>query len=261
MQIETSCPDWVVFHVPHDSRLIPPAVRDQFVLDDDALEREICRMTDHLTFALFALEAPAQCVVRAPVTRLVVDTERFEDDAQEIMAARGMGAVYAVTSQLSPLRRTLSPEERQHLLDTYYRPHHARLTAAVDKALETHRHCLVLDCHSFPRLALPYEMASESQPRPDICIGTDANHTPPALATALTDAFLDAGFTVALNTPFAGAIVPRKHHGKTPEVHAAMLEVRRDLYCDEETGIAHSGFDDTHNRIRRALLRALQTKA
>ena len=261
MQIEADCPDWVVFHVPHDSRLIPPAVRDQFVVGDAALAREVCRMTDHLTFELFAHDAPAQRVVRAPVSRLVVDTERFEDDAQEPMAARGMGVVYATTSHLAPLRRTLSAAEREGLLEAYYRPHHARLAAAVDLALEMHGRCLVLDCHSFPRLALPYEMAPAGQPRPDICIGTDARHTPAALARALTDAFLAAGFTVALNVPFAGALVPLKHYGKTPEVLAAMIEVRRDLYCDEDTGDAHSGSDATRNRIRQALLQALAANA
>lgn len=80
----------------------------------------------------------------------MVDVERFPDDADEPMAARGMGAVYTATSQLTPLRRRLSAGERQALM------------------LEPHGRCLVIDCHSFPSAALPYEMADSSNARPGI---------------------------------------------------------------------------------------------
>jgi hypothetical protein len=39
-----------------------------------------------------------------PVSRLVVDPERFVDDATEPMAACGMGVIYTQTSQRMPLR-------------------------------------------------------------------------------------------------------------------------------------------------------------
>lgn len=257
MQSKLRLPDWVVLHVPHDATDIPASVRDQFALDDATLDTELCRMTDHLTHALFAHGVDPERVVRAPVSRLVVDVERFEDDGEEPMAARGMGVVYSKTSYGLPLRRPLIATERQSLLDTYYHPHHQRLACAVDTALTTHGRCLVLDCHSFARDALPYERAPVGQPRPEICIGTDGHHTPAALTRALTDAFLAEGFTVALNTPFAGALVPLKHYGKTAALKAAMIEVRRDLYCDESSGAVLPGFDDVRDRIRRALLSAL----
>ena len=40
--------------------------------------------------------------------------------------------------------------ERVALIQAYYRPHHARLEAAVTAALERHGRCLMIDCHSFP---------------------------------------------------------------------------------------------------------------
>jgi phosphosulfolactate phosphohydrolase-like enzyme len=42
-------PEWVIFHVPHDSKVIPAEVRHQFALDDVALMQEIIKMTDHHT--------------------------------------------------------------------------------------------------------------------------------------------------------------------------------------------------------------------
>jgi hypothetical protein len=65
-------------------------------------------MTDHHTLALFSDGESDVQVVRAPVSRLVVNVEHFAKDEEEFMASRGMGAIYTVTSQLNPLRRRLT---------------------------------------------------------------------------------------------------------------------------------------------------------
>jgi N-formylglutamate amidohydrolase len=228
-------PEWVILHIPHDAVCVPESVRDQCILTNDQLEQELVRITDHCTLALFAGGVPPSQVVRAAVSRLVVDVERFEDDALEKMAGKGMGAIYTGTSQLTPLRRKLSAIEREALLAAYYRPHHARLSQTVGDALAAHGKCLILDCHSFPDQPLPYEMA-EGVARPDICIGTDDFHTPVSLREAFVDVFEDAGFSVKVNSPFSGAMVPATHHGKDGRVQAVMVEVNRRLYLDESSG-------------------------
>jgi N-formylglutamate deformylase len=228
----TQYPPWVVLHIPHDSTVIPAQVREQFLLNDSALTLELQRMTDHFTHLLFAEPPGDAAVVCAPVSRLVVDVERFADDSAEPMAARGMGAVYTVTSHLAPLRRQLSPAEREALLRLWYYPHHERLEAAVALAVERHGRCLVIDGHSFPANALPYEYADQSRARPDICIGSDSFHTPKALEQAFVDAFDRGGWRVAVNEPFAGALVPASRYRTDPRVEAVMVEVNRNLYLD-----------------------------
>lgn len=248
-------PPWVVLHVPHDATDIPGSVRDQYLLDNREIERELLRMTDHHTLALFAGEG-ARNVLRPPVSRLVVDVERFEDDDQEPMAMVGMGAVYSVTSDLKPLR-LVTAQEREALMLAYYRPHHARFEQTVAKTLTEHGRCLIIDCHSFPSLALPYERSPPEALRPDICIGTDHFHTSKALADRFARAFEAEGWRVALDTPFAGAIVPSSRYRKDPLVSSIMVEVSRSLYMDEHTGERSPGFPEVSRKVQAACLEAV----
>src|SRR4051812_20626413 len=120
----------IVIHVPHASVIIPSDVRASFLLDDNALERELVAMTDRYTDELFALSADVATTVAFPISRLVVDPERFTDDASEPMSKKGMGVVYTTTSNGLPLRHSPLPDERAQLLARFYDPHHAALERA-----------------------------------------------------------------------------------------------------------------------------------
>lgn len=251
-------PPWLVLHLPHDSTEVPSAVRGQFVLSDAEVTRELDRMTDHHTQALFgALAAPAQ-TVRAPVSRLVVDVERFASDDDEAMAARGMGAVYTTASDLQPLRRTLSAAERENLMQTYYWPHHERFEAAVTAALGNYGRCLVIDGHSFAANPLPYEQAAPGGMRPDICIGTDAFHTPDEMARAFVSEFERARWHVVLNEPFAGAIVPLSRYGRDQRVASVMVEVNRSLYLGMPGAQRLPGFTRVAEQVSQCCLKAIE---
>ncbi len=250
-------PPWVILHIPHDSSVIPSEVRSQFLLSDAELKLELQRMTDHFTHALFAEPHGNATVVRAPVSRLVVDVERFPDDAAEPMAARGMGAIYEVTSQLAPLRRNLSSMERERLMLTWYHSHHNRLEAAVSNAVEMYGRCLVIDCHSFPGIALPYENADSVVERPDICIGSDPYHTSLKLEQAFVEAFSCDGWRVAVNDPFAGALVPASRYRVDSRVAAVMVEINRDLYLDSRNFEPNSDFDRVAAAIKNYSINAL----
>jgi N-formylglutamate deformylase len=251
-------PPWVVLHVPHDSTEIPSAIREQFLLNDKQLVAEIGMMTDHLTLSLFVDPQSDAQVIRAPVSRLVVDVERFPCDNTEPMAARGMGVVYTATSQLLPLRRPLGTEERDALIQTYYFPHHSRLEAAVTTAIQRDGRCLVIDCHSFPGKALHYEFANPRTERPDICIGTDAFHTTDNLASAFVEAFQNAGWSVQLNKPFAGAMVPGSRYRQDKRVHAIMVEINRRLYLRGQNSERLLEFNATTQQIRRCCVAAIE---
>ena len=73
-----------------------------------------------------------------------------------------------------------------------------------------------------------------------------------ALLDFAKSAFEKAGFEVAINTPFAGAITPSKFYEKDSRVSSLMIEVRRDLYMDETTGRLRGDYLATKARLNRA---------
>jgi N-formylglutamate deformylase len=228
---EPAWPAWLVFHAPHASTVIPAHERHELLLDDADLEVEIARLTDHAVVQAFVPYDLQPDSIAAPVSRLVVDVERFLDNDTEPMAARGMGAIYTRTSDGRPLREPPSRWRRIELLERYYLPHHQRLTAAVDAALAAHGRALILDIHSFPDTPLPCDL-DQTSTRPDVCIGTDAFHTPPGLAHALRHAFEERGFSVAIDRPYSGTMVPTRHLRRDTRVASVMIEVNRRLYLD-----------------------------
>lgn len=251
-----SIPAFVLFHLPHNSTVIPATVRRQFLLGEDELAAELLRMTDHHTLALFAAGVPEHQRVVAQVSRLVVDCERFED--KEPMAAQGMAVVYERTSSGTALRRPIAAVEHQALIDTWYRPHHRRLESVTQRLLDTHGRALLIDAHSFPSKPLLYE-SDQRLDRPEICIGTDDFHTPPLLATAFVNAFRTGGFDVRVNAPFAGALVPQRHYRVDSRVCAVMVEVNRRLYVDEASGKPNTVFTEVRDRIRGCICEAIKT--
>lgn len=250
--VETLAP--VLVHIPHASTSIPVAVRSTFLLSGEEVRDELLRMTDRYTDELFALPTDVATAVRYPVSRLVVDPERFPDDRSEPMVARGMGVIYERTSRGTPLRPRPTDAEREVLLSTYYRPHHARLADTVGRILGRHGRCLVIDGHSFATDPLPHE-PDQAPDRPDVCIGTDPFHTPPALASLAADAFRRQGFSVERDRPFGGSLVPLPFYGADRRVSSVMVEIRRGVYMDERTGAKLPAFDSARLRIDTALRR------
>ncbi|MFJ6569420.1 N-formylglutamate amidohydrolase [Streptomyces sp. NPDC091292] len=232
----------VILHVPHSSRVIPAPVREGIVLDDDTLRREL----DHITDAHTA-ELAASAAHSAPVTpwrfvntlsRLVVDPERFPDEREEMLAA-GMGAVYTRTTHREPLRPDgMDPAP---LIDRYFTPYARAMTDAVADRLATTGRAVVVDVHSYPTRPLPYELHGDG-PRPPVCLGTDAFHTPPGLLAAARTAFEGFGGT-GIDSPFAGTYVPLEFYGRDARVSALMIEIRRDRYMTEPGGPAGPGLD------------------
>ena len=231
----------VVLHIPHASSVIPTSCRQDFLLTDTELEEEVLAVTDWFTDELFHLEGASRAVF--PISRMVVDPERFADDAAEPQAEVGRGVIYTQTVDGKVLRDSVSSDKRDHLLSQYYSPHHAKLTELVSTAVQKSGACLIIDCHSFPAKALPYELDCDAQ-RLDICIGTDPYHTQPILLETVLELFEEKGFSTTVNRPYSGSLVPLEYYRKEKNIYSIMIEVNRRLYMNEQSGEKSEHFEE-----------------
>ena len=268
----------VILHVPHASTVIPADVRADIVLDDATLARELLASTDHHTDTLIAglesaFEVPGrdggregrEGRVRAYVnalSRLVVDPERFLDPEREATEAVGRGAVYTRCADGAVLRDADAagwPALRAGLIARHFAPYHVGIEQLVADMVAVHGSCTVIDVHSYPREAQRYELdggLDRAAHRPQLCVGTDPVHTPAALVVGVERVAKALGFEVARDTPFSGTFVPSAWQGDT-RVAAVMLEVRRDMYMDEGTGLLHGGAARVSELIRRVVAQVL----
>ena len=233
----------MLLHIPHSSTHIP--YFDGFITNRQAIEQEIFRLTDWFTDELFDL--PKQPKLIAPFSRVFCDVERFEDDDKELMASFGMGVLYQRTDSGGMLRE-ISPELREKILSEFYRPHHIQLLDFTKTKLAEEGKCLIVDCHSFPMK--PFNCSFyKGDFRPDFNIGTDSFHTPQNLVRIGSDYFKQLGYTVGIDIPYSGSIVPLDLYKKDDRLKSIMLEVNRSLYMHENKVQKNKDFDKIKNVV------------
>ena len=228
----------LVLHVPHASTHFP--FMDGFTTDYPGLGKEILKLTDWYTDELFY--TGVDLAVIAGFSRIFCDVERFVDDSQEIMAKFGMGVLYERSDEGQPLRR-VDQLLRDQVVNGYYLKHHRMFSELVQNQLSLHGKVLIVDCHSFPDQPLQRDL-DQHPDRPDFNIGTDEYHTPDFLKEVSTDFFLTRGFTVAIDRPYKGSIVPMDQFQKEKNVRTIMLEINRRLYLNDGTNEKSACFGD-----------------
>lgn len=240
--------NFTLLHVPHSSTEIPEKYLHSFEKEKLCREKEV--MTDWFCDELFDCGRDRLVF---PVSRLVCDVERFRSDGDEIMSRVGMGAVYTNASDLSVLR-SVTETEKEEILSEYYDVHHAFFADTVKKKLKRHGKCLIIDCHSFHPAPLPYELC-QNEERPDFCVGTSSFHTPDALREEVVGTLEKHGYTVAVDSPFAGTIVPMEYYEKDRRVVSVMIEVNRKLYMSSP-GVKNGDFEKIRRVIKECVTRA-----
>ena len=230
--IDNSATSPVVLHAPHGSRFIPDDLLPTYLIDATELDRERDLMTDHFTDELVesTVAASGASAIVNRLSRFVVDVERFPDEREEMLAV-GMGAFYTHGSNGQRIRddSVMNDAALREFFDAYS----IAFTELVQRTVDAHGHAIIVDVHSYPTSPLPYEVHSH-EPRPQLDIGADDTHTSPELLATVRDAFgeLETG----VNDSFHGTYVPlRFYNARDTRVQSVMLEIRRDVYMDEQT--------------------------
>jgi N-formylglutamate deformylase len=234
----------LILHIPHSSTIIP--FHDGFISSNDKIQQEIIKLTDWYTNDLFDSQVDYKIV--APFSRIFCDVERFADDELEMMSKVGMGVLYEKLDS-DDLLRKVSPELREKILTDYYWKHHNIFTTIVEKQLKRNCECLIVDCHSFPSTPLQKAINQNSN-TPDFNIGTDSFHTPKKYIEASINYFKKLGYSLGVDWPYNGSIVPMKYYQKEKRISSIMLEINRKLYLNEPTNEKSTEYNKTKKVVQ-----------
>jgi len=216
----------LIFHIPHAKTKMPEEFKSDFV-SAELMENEIKLLTDFATDKIFTIGSTSKVIF--PYSRVFCDVERL-DDENEVMFEYGRGFYYTKTDNGELLRENLNGNKAVIYRD-FYMKHHEKLTNLVDKKLEDNCFALIVDCHSFTDIPFKSDMEKTGE-RPDFCIGTDEYHTPKWLVDRVYAFLTNQGYSVKINFPYVGTIVPLKHYQTKNNVYSVMIEINRNLYMD-----------------------------
>ena len=190
--------------------------------------------------------------VAAQLSRFVCDLNRDPDDVApgavpEHRAPRnadGRGFIWAVTTTGAPaLSRPLTLPEWSGRT-AIHAAYHEAISRALQRARAQFGFAVLVDGHSMPSRGRTGHTDTGSV-RADVVPGDrQGTSCSPALLAVVTRHFAAAGLSVRPNEPYKGGFITA-HHGRPADgVHAIQIELRRDLYMDEEKFvIVQPGFD------------------
>ncbi len=218
--------NYIIFHIPHSSLKIPKKYWNICLKDKSYIEKTNIFLSDYLTDKLIPNKSHKLIF---KYSRLFCDVEKFINDKKEIMAKIGMGVIYTHDCD----NKIAIPNKRykKKIIKSYYKKHHNKLDKIVTTALHKYQNCLIIDFHSFSD-----EMVKKLfniNDTPDICIGTDEFYTNKKLLNFTIEYFKKNGYSVYINNPYAGTIIPNKYLNKKEEkISSIMLEINKKLYLN-----------------------------
>jgi N-formylglutamate amidohydrolase len=233
----------LVLASPHSGCDYPPEFIAASRLDPLTLRRSEDAFVDALFGAAPRLGAPLLSA-RFPRAYLDVNREAWELDptmfadplpgfvnARSPRVRMGLGTIARVVASGEEIYAgKLRFAEAQRRVEQLYRPYHQALHLLVEETASSFGGYLLIDCHSMPSTV----NAACGQDWADIVLGDcHGGACAPRIIEAARGFLTDRGFTVAINSPYAGGFTTG-HYGR-PRLgrHALQIEINRALYMDE----------------------------
>lgn len=254
---DASC---VVFASPHSGSEYPVAMMRQTILGDKTVRSSEDAFVDKLFDC--APEFGAR-FIKAAAPRAFVDLNRSADELDPALikgvrrqghnprVASGLGVIPRVVANGRPIYRgKITMEEAQRRIDTYWHPYHSQLQTLLDSAHRYHGQSVLIDCHSMPHEAVD-SVARTGARRPEIVLGDRFGAAAAgAVVDKIEEAFVNQGFVVARNAPFAGAYITQAYGRPSKGQHAVQVEIDRALYMDERRIRPNAQFEDVRKALR-----------
>ena len=233
----------LVFDSPHTGMAFPSDFRP-------AISIELCeRVADWFVEDLFAgcLDHGA-LMLEALFRRAYIDPNRSERDLDLSLVdgdwphpvettektERGASLIWKVIDgETAIYDRKLSPEEVAHRIETYWRPYHAALEAALNETHGRFGHVFHVNCHSMPEWG-DDRWGDTGQRRADFIVGTrDGSTASEGFTELVVQSLRASGYSVAVDDKFKGAELIRRYADPSSGRESLQIEVNRGIYMDE----------------------------
>ena len=250
----------VIVSSPHSGRKYPNEFQKMSRMPVAALERAEDRFVDMLVDRGVDLGVP---VLAATFPRSFVDVNRspldldpklingmsglFTQKPLNQKVRQGLGVVPRLAGSGAEIYRCplQITQARQRLLE-YYFPYHKMLRALVDRTYDKFGYAIILDFHSMPSRSANGAHGAEG----NVVIG-DAYGRSARLDVVRNVAriFMDMGYKVLRNTPYAGGFITRHYGQPQKRISAIQIEISRATYMDEKTLQLNESFGKTRYDI------------
>jgi len=257
-----AAPQPLVLDSPHSGESYP----DDF---DHALPRAHVRQAEdtHVARLWRGALAHGATLIEANFPRAYVDPNRSLTDVDPALfdgeawpgpvnlsrkTEQGIGLVWRLARGGAPLyARKLTVDEVQRRIANCYVPYHVALDRLLDERHAAFGAVWHINCHSMPAVGDAWS-DDPGHERADFVLGDrDGTTCAPAFTECVAATLQSYGYRVALNDPYKGVELVRKHGRPSEHRHSLQIEIKRTLYMDEVTLVPNDGYQ----RIERDLAR------
>jgi N-formylglutamate amidohydrolase len=243
----------ILLSLPHSGRDYPETLLDNLRVSPLDLMRLEDRYVDRLVTAAIASGMTAIIAHRA---RAWMDLNRAEDDLDPEMVSPkpvgfkssnslkmrgGLGLIPRRLAHVGELwKHPLTANDLEERLRLFHRPYHEAVEQSLLNIRDRFGTALLVDVHSMPPLT------ATSVPAPRIVIGDRFGQSAPSLyAEMLIERLKMLNVPAALNHPYPGDYILRRHGKAHKNVHAIQIEIDRSLYLDSDLREPGVGFETT----------------
>lgn len=187
--------------------------------------------------------------IHANFPRTYIDVNRHQHDIDVDMLSNGedwygriqpTGAKTGTTLFWSKTKevfniyaRELNNAELKKRLARCFVPYHQLMTYHIEKAYKNHGKVFILDCHSMTQFDSKLRGNKE---RPEIDISNRSGQScSPQFTEYVADTYSKLGYDVKINGRFIGGEIVLRYGWPEINQHIIQIEIRRDLYMDENS--------------------------
>ena len=249
----------IVYDSPHSGIIHPPdfkttATKPQLKTARDAFVDELILESSNLGVAVLLADFP-RTYIDPNRSTAEIDTSMVQGKwAREVQITRkldvGMGLIRKFILPNVPMYPDkLSVAEVENRIKKYWSPYHRALKMLLDEKVAEFDAVFYIDWHSMKSNGNQMNIDSGRE-RPDFVVSDqDGKTSSKKFRDVIIKNLTSQGYEVAVNYPYKGAELIKRHGVPTENRHAVQIEINRRLYMDESSFLKNNSFSVLKDNI------------